>query len=208
MYRAILRAHLLGEALPPAQRVRTAAREAALVGAAVDLGPRDLVARRIQRLPSWTSSAAAAPSCSGQLTMSGSQVIDARSGGCRALADAAPVAPLLCRRRNRAHPCRTRRRACGPVCSAHWQRRPRKNSDSNRRRLSRRGRSCSSSGESRPDLESRAALTPRSRSAGHLRSCCRRSRQVPTPTKAASRSTAHPRYRPQGRSPRNPCRCG
>ena len=43
MYRAILRAHLLGQALPPAQRALTATREAALVSTALDLGPRDLV---------------------------------------------------------------------------------------------------------------------------------------------------------------------
>jgi len=43
MYRAILRAHLLGQALPPAQRVLTAGREAALVSTSIDLTLRDLV---------------------------------------------------------------------------------------------------------------------------------------------------------------------
>ena len=43
MYRAILRAHLLGQSLPPAQRALTAAREAALVSSALDLTARDLV---------------------------------------------------------------------------------------------------------------------------------------------------------------------
>jgi len=43
MYRAILRAHLLGQALPPVQRALTATREAALVSTALDLTPRDLV---------------------------------------------------------------------------------------------------------------------------------------------------------------------
>ena len=43
MYRAILRAHLLGQALPPARRALTATREAALVSSALDLTPRDFV---------------------------------------------------------------------------------------------------------------------------------------------------------------------
>ncbi|HEY5055119.1 MAG TPA: thiamine pyrophosphate-dependent enzyme [Acidobacteriaceae bacterium] len=43
MYRAILRAHLLGQALPPAQRALTAGREAALVSTSIDLTSRDLV---------------------------------------------------------------------------------------------------------------------------------------------------------------------
>ena len=43
MYRAILRAHLLGQALPSAQRALTAMREAALVSSALDLTPHDLV---------------------------------------------------------------------------------------------------------------------------------------------------------------------
>ncbi|HWB33424.1 MAG TPA: thiamine pyrophosphate-dependent enzyme [Acidobacteriaceae bacterium] len=43
IYRAVLRAHLLGEALPPSQRSLTAAREAALVSTSVDLTSRDLI---------------------------------------------------------------------------------------------------------------------------------------------------------------------
>lgn len=43
IYRAILRAHLLGQALPPAKRALTAAREAALVSSALDLTARDFV---------------------------------------------------------------------------------------------------------------------------------------------------------------------
>ncbi|HWG17774.1 MAG TPA: thiamine pyrophosphate-dependent enzyme [Acidobacteriaceae bacterium] len=43
MYRAILRAHLLGEALPPWQRALTAGREAALVSTSLDLAARDIV---------------------------------------------------------------------------------------------------------------------------------------------------------------------
>lgn len=43
IYRAILRAHLLGQALPPAQRSLTAGREAALVSTSIDLASRDLV---------------------------------------------------------------------------------------------------------------------------------------------------------------------
>lgn len=43
MYRAILRAHLLGGALPPGQRTLTAGREAALVSTSMDLAARDLV---------------------------------------------------------------------------------------------------------------------------------------------------------------------
>lgn len=43
MYRAILRAHLLGQALPPEQRALTAGREAALVSTYLDLTARDLV---------------------------------------------------------------------------------------------------------------------------------------------------------------------
>ena len=43
MYRAILRAHLLGQSLPPAQRGLTAGREAALVSTSIDLTARDFV---------------------------------------------------------------------------------------------------------------------------------------------------------------------
>jgi TPP-dependent pyruvate/acetoin dehydrogenase alpha subunit len=43
MYRAILRAHLLGQALPPQQRALTAGSEAALVSTSLDLTGRDLV---------------------------------------------------------------------------------------------------------------------------------------------------------------------
>jgi TPP-dependent pyruvate/acetoin dehydrogenase alpha subunit len=43
MYSAILRAHLLGQALSPAQRALTATREAALVSTALDLTAPDLV---------------------------------------------------------------------------------------------------------------------------------------------------------------------
>ncbi len=43
IYRAILRAHLLGQALPSAQRALTAAREAALVSTSLDLTARDFV---------------------------------------------------------------------------------------------------------------------------------------------------------------------
>jgi TPP-dependent pyruvate/acetoin dehydrogenase alpha subunit len=43
MYRAILRAHLLGQSLPPTQRALTATREAALVSSALDLTARDFV---------------------------------------------------------------------------------------------------------------------------------------------------------------------
>jgi TPP-dependent pyruvate/acetoin dehydrogenase alpha subunit len=43
IYRAILRAQLLGQALPPTQRSLTATREAALVSTAIDLAARDLV---------------------------------------------------------------------------------------------------------------------------------------------------------------------
>ncbi|HXE07220.1 MAG TPA: thiamine pyrophosphate-dependent enzyme [Acidobacteriaceae bacterium] len=43
MYRAILRARLLGQALPPRQRALTAGREAALVSTSLDLTARDFV---------------------------------------------------------------------------------------------------------------------------------------------------------------------
>jgi TPP-dependent pyruvate/acetoin dehydrogenase alpha subunit len=43
MYRAILRAHLVGKALPLSQRALTAGREAALVGTSLDLATRDIV---------------------------------------------------------------------------------------------------------------------------------------------------------------------
>ena len=43
MYRAILRAHLLGQALPPSQRALTAGREAVLVNTVLDLTARDYV---------------------------------------------------------------------------------------------------------------------------------------------------------------------
>jgi TPP-dependent pyruvate/acetoin dehydrogenase alpha subunit len=43
MYRGILRAHLLGRALPPSQCALTAGREAALVSASLDLASGDLV---------------------------------------------------------------------------------------------------------------------------------------------------------------------
>ncbi len=43
LYRGILRAHLLGRALPPAQRALTAGREAALVSTSIDLRPDDLI---------------------------------------------------------------------------------------------------------------------------------------------------------------------
>ena len=43
LYRAILRAHLLSQALPPVQRALTADRESALVSTSIDLGPADLI---------------------------------------------------------------------------------------------------------------------------------------------------------------------
>jgi hypothetical protein len=43
LYRGILRVHLLGRALPPAQRALTASREAALVSTSIDLTARDLI---------------------------------------------------------------------------------------------------------------------------------------------------------------------
>lgn len=66
MYRAILRAHLLGKALPLSQRALTAGREAALVSASLDLTARDLVSDAFESpLIEWLRGTAARRTANG-----------------------------------------------------------------------------------------------------------------------------------------------